>query len=74
VYRELEQLLARRGKARPVHVTPEQHARALLAEGFVAAPAVVKLTDAYVRTRYGAEPLASSAELTQLLRDVKRAA
>ncbi|HEX5657514.1 MAG TPA: DUF3488 and transglutaminase-like domain-containing protein [Polyangiales bacterium] len=74
VYRELEQLLARRGKARPVHVTPEQHARSLLAEGFVAAPAVVKLTDAYVRTRYGAEPLASSAELTQLLRDVKRAA
>jgi protein-glutamine gamma-glutamyltransferase len=74
LYRELEQLLARRGKARPVHVTPEQHARVLLEQGFVAAPAVVKLTEAYVRTRYGAEPLATSAELTQLLRDVKRAA
>jgi hypothetical protein len=74
VYRELEQLLARRGKARPPHVTPEQHARSLAAEGFAAAPAVVRLTDAYVRTRYGAEPLATSSELTQLLRDVKRAA
>jgi hypothetical protein len=74
LYRELEQVLARRGKARPVHVTPQQHARSLLEEGFAAAPAVLELTDAYVRTRYGAQPLASSAELTQLLRDVKRAA
>lgn len=74
LYRELEQILARRGKARPPHVTPEAHARNLEAEGFPAAPAVVALTDAYVRTRYGAEPLVPAPALEQLLRDVKRAA
>jgi transglutaminase-like putative cysteine protease len=74
LYRELEQVLARRGKARPTHVTPEAHARSLQAAGFEAAPAVLKLTDAYVRARYGEQPLQPTGELEQLLRDVKRAA
>ncbi|HEY6878701.1 MAG TPA: DUF4129 domain-containing protein, partial [Polyangiales bacterium] len=74
LYRELEQVLARRGKARPAHVTPEAHARLLEAEGFAGAGAVVALTDAYVRARYGAQPLAATSDLEQLLRDVKRAA
>jgi transglutaminase-like putative cysteine protease len=74
LYRELEQVLAKRGRARPPHVTPEGHVRSLEAEGFAAAPAVRVLTEAYLRARYGAEPLAPSGDLEQLLQDVKRAA
>ncbi|MDB4973388.1 MAG: Transglutaminase-like enzyme [Myxococcaceae bacterium] len=74
LYRELEQTLARSGHARPPHVTPEAHARALSQAGFPAASAVSELTDAYVRTRYGEHALeqARLAELEQLLRDVKQ--
>ena len=76
LYRELEQVLERRGLARPPHVTPEAHARALAEQGFSAAPAVRDLTDAYVRTRYGAYEL-ETERLTALrskLREVRRAA
>jgi hypothetical protein len=80
LYRELERTLAESGHARPAHVTPEAFARALNQQGFGAADAVLQLTDAYVRARYGAETLerARIEELTQLLhhvkQDVKRAA
>jgi hypothetical protein len=74
LYRELELALAKRGSARPVHVTPEAHARALQASGFPEALAVNELTEAYLRTRYGAHelPRQKLAELRQLLRQIKQ--
>ena len=74
LYRELELTLARRGSARPAHVTPEAHARDLEASGFPEAAAVGQLTEAYLRTRYGAHELPAQklAELRQLLRQIKQ--
>jgi hypothetical protein len=74
LYRELELTLAKRGCARPLHVTPEAHARALVDNGFPEAGAVRELTEVYVRTRYGAHALPAQkvAELRQLLRKVKQ--
>jgi protein-glutamine gamma-glutamyltransferase len=74
LYRELEQTLAQRGLARPAHVTPEAHARALSDASVAGAAAVLTLTEAYLRTRYGAEELSPSkvSELRQLLREVKQ--
>jgi protein-glutamine gamma-glutamyltransferase len=57
LYLELERALAKAGHARPAHVTPEAHARALSDSGFGAAPFVHELTDVYVRSRYGAREL-----------------
>jgi transglutaminase-like putative cysteine protease len=76
LYRDLEQILADRGRARPVHVSPEAHARRLAAEGVAFAPAVVNLTELYVAARYGQRTLAQ-AELERmqgLVNEVKRAA
>jgi protein-glutamine gamma-glutamyltransferase len=76
LYRQLEAVLAKRGLARPPHVTPEAHARALREQGFPAADAVIELTDAYVESRFGSydlEPPRLRA-LSERLRDVKRAA
>ncbi|MDB4984950.1 MAG: Transglutaminase-like enzyme [Myxococcaceae bacterium] len=74
LYRELERTLAKSGHARPLHVTPEAHARALSEAGFRSAAAVTQLTSAYVQTRYGehALPPAQLDELEQLLRDLKQ--
>ena len=80
LYRQLEQTLSDGGHARPAHVTPEAHARALHERGFAGAAAVEQLTQEYLRTRYGTGELtpAQLAELQRLLRnlkqDVKRAA
>ncbi|MET0344417.1 MAG: DUF3488 and transglutaminase-like domain-containing protein [Polyangiales bacterium] len=76
LYRELEDVLARRGLARPAHVTPEAHARALTENGFTGAAAVRDLTDAYVRARYGAYELdpARLDALRARLVEVRRAA
>jgi LPXTG-motif cell wall-anchored protein len=74
LYRELESTLAKRGFARPAHVTPEAHARSLVENGFPEASAVSELTEVYVRSRYGAQQLPAQklAELRQLLRQVKQ--
>jgi protein-glutamine gamma-glutamyltransferase len=74
LYRELELTLAKQGNARPRHITPEAHARALVENGFAEARAVSELTEVYVRTRYGAHELPAQklAELRQLLRKVKQ--
>ena len=76
LYRELERTLAKAGRARPPHVTPDAHARALRESGFVAAEAVEVLTDAFVKSRYGVHELApEQLEILQArLRDVQRAA
>ncbi|MFT3924984.1 MAG: transglutaminaseTgpA domain-containing protein [Myxococcales bacterium] len=76
LYRELERALAKQGKARPIHVSPEAHARALEREGFPTAPQVRELTDAYTAARYGGSQLSRErvAQLQKRLSEVKRAA
>ena len=76
LYRELERALQKKGKARPVHVSPEAHARSLEQEGFVAAAQVRELTEAYTAARYGGRALSRErmAELHKRLAEVKRAA
>jgi protein-glutamine gamma-glutamyltransferase len=76
LYRELERVLARKGRRRPQHVTAEAHARALEREGFAGAPQVRELTQSYVAARYGHASLSEARlrELRQLLAELKRAA
>lgn len=75
LYRDLERALSAAGRARPPSTTPLEHAEALSAEGFVAADATRAITDAYLRARFGAEPLDAGtlAALRERLREVKRA-
>ena len=72
LYRELEQVLARAGHARPPHVTPEAHARALEASGFPSASIVQDVTRVYVGARYGTSALdaAEAKRLKARLREV----
>jgi hypothetical protein len=76
LYQELDKTLARKGKARPEHVSPEAHARALQAEGFAAAAQVAELTAAYSAARYGQRGLSAAQlrELRKRLAEVRRAA
>jgi hypothetical protein len=76
LYRQLERALAQKGRARPAHVTPEAHARALEAQGFPAAGAVRELTDVYLAARYGTAhfPRERVRAIKQKLEDVRRAA
>lgn len=76
LYRALERALAEKGKARPAHVTPEAHARALKEQGFSAAEAVLEVTDVYLRARYGevVMPVERIRAIKARLDDVKRAA
>ena len=76
LYRDLEKVLAEKGKARPAHVTPEAHAQALRAQGFAAAEAVLELTEVYLKSRYGAVemPRERAKAMKDRLRDIKRAA
>jgi transglutaminase-like putative cysteine protease len=76
LYRELERALQKQGKARPSHVSPEAHARALAEQGFTAAEQVRELTEAYTQARYGGGELSRArlAELRARLAEVKRAA
>jgi hypothetical protein len=76
LYLELERVLSRKGRARPKHVTAEEHARTLEQAGFSAAGAVRELTHTYVEARYGGASLSDARlrELKKLLAEVKRAA
>jgi hypothetical protein len=76
LYRDLEKVLADKGKTRPPHVTPEAHAQALRAQGFPGADAVVELTEVYLKSRYGAVnlPRERARAMKERLRDIKRAA
>jgi hypothetical protein len=60
LYRELEGVLARRGKPRPPALTPREHAQALAAEGFSGSDAVAEVTRRYERARFGAVPLGAA--------------
>jgi hypothetical protein len=75
LYRDLERALSAAGRARPPSTTPLEHAEALGAEGFGAADATRAITDAYLRARFGAEPLdgRALAALRERLREVRRA-
>lgn len=75
LYRELEQLLAARGLARPPHRTPLEHAHDLSERGFEAAAAVEALTSAYSAARYAGQPIPPElrSRLAQRLREVARA-
>ncbi len=73
LYLSLESSLRRAGQARPADVTPAEHANELGNSGFLAAGEVREVTDAYLATRFGGEPL-SPAEyhrLRQLSRSVR---
>lgn len=76
LYRELERVLDKQGRARPKHVTAQQHAEQLTAQGFPAASAVQELTRVYVGARYGQDKLDQKRlkALKKLIDDVKRAA
>jgi transglutaminase-like putative cysteine protease len=73
LYLALEGSLRKAGKARPVDVTPREHAEALGREGFSAAREVRRVTDAYLATRFGGDPLspADYHRLRQLSRRIK---
>ncbi len=76
LYRELERVLERKGQARPAHVSPEAHARALTKGGFAAADAVEELTRVYLASRYGAVDLSEERlkRARERLSEIKRAA
>ena len=72
LYLALEGNLRRAGQARPPDVTPHEHAEKLRREGFLAAPEVREVTEAYLATRFGGNPLppADYHRLRQLSRTV----
>jgi transglutaminase-like putative cysteine protease len=78
LYRELERLLARRGAARPPHITPEAHARSLDERPLspVVREVTQEVTQLYVEARYGASELdpARLRNARERLRELKRAA
>jgi hypothetical protein len=73
LYLALEGSLRKAGKARPADVTPNEHAEALGRDGFLAAHEVRRVTDAYLATRFGGDPLspADYHRLRQLSRRIK---
>jgi transglutaminase-like putative cysteine protease len=75
LYRELEAVLAKRGRARAPSSTPREHARLLAAESFPGASEVATITDRYERARFGAIPIddAEAAALRALIARVKTA-
>jgi transglutaminase-like putative cysteine protease len=75
IYRELEAVLAKRGRARPTATTPREHARMLAAESFPGADEIGAITDRYERARFGAIALDEGdlASLRALIAKVKLA-
>jgi hypothetical protein len=73
LYLSLEGSLRRAGQARPADVTPAEHAEELGRTGFLAATEVREVTDAYLATRFGGDPLsvADYQRLRQLSRSIK---
>lgn len=72
LYLALEGNLRRAGQARPPDVTPQEHAEKLRRAGFLAAREVREVTEAYLATRFGGNPLppADYHRLRQLSRTV----
>ena len=73
LYLSLENSLRKVGQARPADVTPREHAEQLGQHGFLAASEVREVTDAYLRTRFGGDPLppADYHRLRQLSRSIR---
>jgi transglutaminase-like putative cysteine protease len=73
LYLSLETSLRKAGQARPPDVTPREHAVELGRVGFLAAGEVREVTDAYLATRFGGDPLppAEYHRLRQLSRSVR---
>ena len=73
LYIALEGSLRRAGQPRPPDVTPQEHAEKLRREGFLAAREVREVTEAYLATRFGGDPLppADYHRLRQLSRTVR---
>lgn len=61
LYRSLEAAMAARGVARPSGTPPLAHARALCEIGHPVADEIHALTTAYLRARFGGEPLSEAA-------------
>jgi hypothetical protein len=72
LYRELLAVLARAGFERQPSTTPHELARAVNAARPAASPAMSTLTELYVRTRYGEEPLGRE-ELSRMRAAVQQA-
>ncbi len=73
LYLSLENSLRKAGQARPADVTPQEHAQELGRTGFLAANEVREVTEAYLATRFGDNPLspAEYQRLRQLSRSIK---
>jgi hypothetical protein len=73
LYLSLESSLRKAGQARPADVTPREHAEELGRQGFLASSEVREVTDAYLRTRFGGDPLspADYHRLRQLSRSIR---
>ncbi len=73
LYLALESSLRKAGQARPADVTPTEHADELGRAGFLAVSEVREVTDAYLATRFGGDPLspADYHRLRQLSRSVR---
>ncbi|HYP91589.1 MAG TPA: DUF4129 domain-containing protein, partial [Polyangiaceae bacterium] len=73
LYRALDQALAQRGAARPSGTPPLTHVRGLAALGHPVAGSALKLTERYLRARFGKEAL-SGDERREFLREVRELA
>ncbi len=73
LYLSLETSLRKIGRPRPSDVTPREHAEELGRKGFVGAGNVREVTDAYLATRFGGDPLppAEYMRLRQLSRSIR---
>jgi transglutaminase-like putative cysteine protease len=74
LYRELERALARCGRERPMTRTPLEHAELLEAQRFPGSNTVREVTDAYLASRYGGQPLSPdrlSALRARIPRDLR---
>ena len=73
LYRALDQALAQRGAPRPSGTPPLTHAKGLAALGHPVAGSAVKLTERYLRARFGKEAF-SLDERREFLREVRELA
>lgn len=71
LYRKLELVLESKGMARPRSTPPLTYARSLMGAGHPLAPDVLALTEIYLRTRFGGQPL-SEPEARQFSERVGR--
>ena len=73
LYLSLESSLRKAGQARPADVTPAEHVEELGKSGFLAAGEVREVTEAYLATRFGGDPLspADYHRLRQLSRSIR---